>query len=81
MKTFLWIIVIAALVFGVLHFYRKYSRKPEVKTEQAAAPAVAPAPETSTAKPNSEKGIKNWRAIKKVRNLSDQHNKDLQNNM
>ncbi|MFA6717211.1 MAG: hypothetical protein WC082_06040 [Victivallales bacterium] len=81
MKTLLWIIIIAALIFGVLHFYKKYSNKPETKTEQAAASATAPAPETNTAKPNSEKGIKNWRAIKKVRNLSDQHNKDLENNM
>ena len=86
MKAIVWIIIVAALVFGGYRLYKSMSAKTEVKpttkTEATAttAPETRPATET-TSKPNSEKGIQNWRAIKKVRNLSDQHNKDLENNM
>lgn len=84
MKTLIWIIIVAALIFGAMKLYKSMS-KPE--------PATAPATETTTAassentnkstteKPNSEKGIKNWRAVKKVRDLNEQHNKDLMDNM
>ena len=86
MKTLIWIIIVAALIFGAMKLYKSMS-----KPEPAAAPA--PATETTTAassestnkstteKPNSEKGIKNWRAVKKVRDLNEQHNKDLMDNM
>ncbi|MDD5697245.1 MAG: hypothetical protein PHH77_01395 [Victivallaceae bacterium] len=80
MKTLLWIIIIAALIFGGIKLYRHYSAKPEeTKTGNATQP---PKPEpTTAAKPNSEKGIENWRPVKRVLNLSDQHNKDLENNL
>jgi predicted negative regulator of RcsB-dependent stress response len=104
MKTLIWVIIIAALIFGGWHLYKKYSSKPAEKTEETAAapapakdtaqetakeaaPAPAPAPtkdtaqETSKQNPNSGKGIKNWRPVKKVIDLSNQHNKDLENNM
>jgi len=56
-------------------------------TSPAVNPGTNPAttravfPESYKGKPNSEKGIKNWRAIKNVTNLNDQHQKDLQDNM
>lgn len=80
MKTLIWIIIIAAAIFGGYKLLQK-------KSTESAAVAPTPAseravfPESTPGKPNSEKGIKNWRAIKKVRNLSDQHQKDLQDNM
>jgi len=83
MKAFIWVIIIVAVLFGVYKFYQKKSAKPENQTATASPPAAQRAvfPESTPGKPNSEKGIKNWRAIKKVRNLSDQHQKDLQDNM
>ena len=86
MKAFIWIVILCAIVFGGYKIYKSYSPKSETQTA-AAKSAVNPAttravfPESYTGKPNSEKGIKNWRAIKKVTNLNDQHQKDLQDNM
>ena len=86
MKALIWIIILFAIFFGGYKLYQKFSAESESKTA-TVAPAANPAatravfPESTPGKPNSEKGIKNWRAIKKVRNLSDQHQKDLQDNM
>lgn len=82
MKALIWIIIITAIIFGGYKFFQKKSAEDETKT--ATVPAAAQRavfPESTPGKPNSEKGIKNWRAIKKVRNLSDQHQKDLMDNM
>lgn len=81
MKTLVWVIIIVAVVFSVYKIYQKQSAKPESKTAAVPASERAVFPESTPDKPNSEKGIKNWRAVKKVRNLSDQHQKDLQDNM
>ena len=82
MKTFIWVVIIAALIFGGYKLFKGSSAETETKTETVPAAATrAVFPESTPGKPNSEKGIKNWRAIKKVRNLSDQHQKDLQDNM
>ena len=81
MKTLIWVIIIVAIIFGGYKLY-KNSAEPETKTAEVPAAATrAIFPESTPGKPNSEKGIKNWRAVKKVRNLSDQHQKDLQDNM
>lgn len=83
MKTLIWIIILFAVFFGGYKLYQKYSAKSEAQTAATSTPASERAvfPESTPGKPNSEKGIKNWRAIKKVRNLSDKHQKDLQDNM
>ena len=81
MKTLIWIIIIVAILFGGYKLYKKSSKSESQTTKVPAAATRAVFPESTPGKPNSEKGIKNWRAIKKVRNLSDQHQKDLQNNM
>ena len=81
MKIFIWIIIIAALIFGGYKLLKKDSEKTEPKTASTPASERAVFPESTPDKPNSEKGIKNWRAVKKVRNLNDQHQKDLQDNM
>lgn len=52
---------------------------PAQSAAQAPAPAPAPAPGNTT--PNSGKGIKNWKPVKKVIDLSNQHNQDLEKNM
>ena len=80
MKTLIWIIIIAVVVIGALKFFQKDVAETKSTTENPAATRGV-FPESTPGKPNSEKGIKNWRAIKKVRNLSDQHQKDLQDNM
>ncbi len=85
MKTVIWIIILAAIFFGGYKLYQSISAKNETKT--AAAETKTPAteravfPESYEGKPNSEKGIKNWRAVKKVTNLNEQHQKDLQDNL
>lgn len=80
MKTFIWLVILSVLFIGGFYFYKNYLTKPESKTEKTEQAA-----KTETAKPkekpNSEKGIENWRAVKKVRDLNDKHNKDLENNM
>lgn len=81
MKTFIWVIIIVAVFFGGYKLYKKYSTKMEPQAVAVAPSERAVFPESTPGKPNSEKGIKNWRAVKKVRNLSDQHQKDLQDNM
>jgi hypothetical protein len=95
MKTLIWIIIIAALFFGGYKLYQKMSAKNETQTAAAETktttaktaavrtPATERAvfPESYDGKPNSEKGIKNWKAVKKVTNLNDQHQKDLMDNM
>ena len=87
MKTLIWVIILFAIFFGGYKLYQKYSAKSEAQTAAVSPATATPAseravfPESTPGKPNSEKGIKNWRAIKKVRNLSDQHQKDLQDNM
>lgn len=57
----------------------------ETKTATAAVKTPATErgvfPESYEGKPNSQKGIKNWRPVKKVTNLNDQHQKDLMDNM
>ena len=91
MKTLIWIIIVAALIFGAMKLYKEYkaeseaaqptettaTAKPESKTESTTESTSKSASE----KPNSEKGIQNWRAIKKVRDLNEKHNKDLMKNM
>ncbi len=79
MKTLIWIIILFAVFFGGYKLYQKYSAKSESQTASASERAVFP--ESTPGKPNSEKGIKNWRAVKKVTNLSDKHQKDLQDNL
>ncbi len=82
MKTLIWIIIIVALIFGGYKLLKKDSEKTEPQTATSTpASERAVFPESTPGKPNSEKGIKNWRAVKKVRNLSDKHQKDLQDNM
>ena len=85
MKTLIWIIILAALFFGGYKLYQSMSAKKETQTvaDKTKTPATERAvfPESYDGKPNSEKGIKNWRAVKKVTNLNDKHQKDLQDNM
>lgn len=90
MKTLIWIIILFALFFGGYKIYQSISAKKENQTAAAETqPAAVKTPATERAvfpesydgKPNSEKGIKNWRAVKNVTNLNDKHQKDLQDNM
>jgi predicted negative regulator of RcsB-dependent stress response len=82
MKTVLWLIILAALIIGGLFLYKNYSsKKTEAENAKVEEKVEAVQEKVVQEKANSEKGIKNWRAVKKVRNLSDQHNKDLEDNM
>jgi hypothetical protein len=81
MKTLIWVIIIAAAIFGGYKLLQKKSTESTATVTPTPASERAVFPESTPGKPNSEKGIKNWRAIKKVRNLNDQHQKDLQDNM
>ncbi len=73
MKTFLWIIIALALIFGAYYYHKNSSKTQKPKPR---APKV-----TQPNKSNSGKGVRNWRPVKKVLDLSDQHTKDLQDTM
>jgi hypothetical protein len=71
MKLLIWIIVIVILIWGGCHFYKSNSSK---KT-------VSPSPPAIKDPTSSRKAIENWRPVKKVLDLSKQHNKDLEGNL
>lgn len=75
MKAFIWFIIVLAVALGIWYLYKG--------TEPVPVPAAEKPVKTTAAaeKKNSEKGIQNWKAVKNVRNLNDQHNKDLLKNM
>lgn len=87
MKTLIWIIILAALIFGGMKLYKEYKAESEAAQPTETTAAAKPESKTESTskstseKPNSEKGIQNWRAIKKVRDLNEKHNKDLMKNM
>lgn len=73
MKTLVWIIIAIVVALGAYFLQKNYAKdqKPEPR-----APKVTP-----PNKPTETGGIRNWRSVKKVRDLSDQHTKDLQDVM
>ena len=91
MKTLFFFIIILILFLGGCYFYNNYLTKSKSETALPVHKVLPVFPKASIEEPkinddsktqtDSYKGIRNWRSIKKVQNLSNQHNKDLENNL